>query len=596
MKDPVSGNQTGVLMFNDLMTGREPHPLLYLAPAAGRVFKSPLTDFRLVRKPAPGEIGQLRFHALKHRENGSANSGKPLATGLEAELPHGVNLVPSFLKAGGSHFDYGHWVEGIEEGKITYHLEWRYGNVHHITWAGATEVLPRQLAFSDALSVAEGFGKWSIGGRCGQVVEVENTDDYKPGDPEITGSLRWALTSKSNRGPKIIRFTNFASANNDGTIALKAPLNIDEPFVTIEGHTAPGMGVCLRDERVIINADHVIIRYLRSRPGDTTGSGPNPRYPLVGAGAREGKDTGNDHDCISIGRARHVILDHCSASWGVDETISVGDKDYETDNVSVQCCLLSSGLEVSIHSKTHSGNEHHGFGSLFHASRGAKYSIHNCMYAHIVRRNPRFSNKLVPAIDQAGNFGDPVGGFVDFRSNVIYNWGNYNREAAGINFDANKELYSRLHYNLVGNFYQRGADTKAGVNLAMEEYTNTARGYYGNNRMNGVLPASQWDLVKFEDFDGDDAGNSDAEEIQAYKNAAAEFSYDEANTPGAVQYGYPVASTIVQITNGVGASKLRDPVDAATVTEFNQQTGSIINSPSQFVHPNGIGWPQIPLQ
>ena len=86
-----------------------------------------------------------------------------------------------------------------------------------------------------------------------------------------------------------------------GTIILKSPLRIREGQVTLAGQTAPGGGITLRDQTLIINADDVVIRYIRSRLGS--------------ASKVEG-------DAIWINSGRRIILDHVSASWSVDETLS----------------------------------------------------------------------------------------------------------------------------------------------------------------------------------------------------------------------------------------------------------------------------------
>ena len=107
----------------------------------------------------------------------------------------------------------------------------------------------KQLAFPGA----EGFGAYSKGGRGGAVLFVTNLNDSGP------GSLRWAVEQK---GPRTIIF------KTSGTIVLEKRLDIENPFITIAGQTAPGDGICLKGETVRIATHDVIVRYLRVRLGD----------------------------------------------------------------------------------------------------------------------------------------------------------------------------------------------------------------------------------------------------------------------------------------------------------------------------------------
>src|SRR3954471_24606469 len=106
----------------------------------------------------------------------------------------------------------------------------------------------QQLAFPSA----EGAGRFSQGGRGGQVIFVTNLEDSGP------GSLRAAVEAK---GARTILF------RVSGTIKLAKPLRVREGRVTIAGQSAPGDGITLRDHPLEIDADDVVIRYLRSRLG-----------------------------------------------------------------------------------------------------------------------------------------------------------------------------------------------------------------------------------------------------------------------------------------------------------------------------------------
>ena len=134
---------------------------------------------------------------------------------------------------------------------------------------------------------AEGFGAYAKGGRGGDVYTVTNVEDSGP------GSLREGIRSSS--GPRTIVFAV------SGLIDLESKLKIDRDFITIAGQTAPGDGICVRNYTFEIAADHVIVRYIRSRLGD---------------------QAGQVSDAITITNGHNIIVDHCSASWSVDETLS----------------------------------------------------------------------------------------------------------------------------------------------------------------------------------------------------------------------------------------------------------------------------------
>lgn len=369
---------------------------------------------------------------------------------------------------------------------------------------------------------AEGEGAISLGGRGGRAIYVTTLADDGP------GSLRAAVEAS---GPRTVVFAV------SGTIALKTPLRITEDRITIAGQTAPGDGITLRDHPLMIDADDVVVRFIRSRLGDEANA---------------------DDDAISVGSGRRIILDHVSTSWSTDESLSVsvarkdlGRPAYQ--HVTVQWSLIGESLNCNVPKK----GACHGFGSLLRGAHGTKLSMHHNLWLHHQDRMPRPGNYLTPDKDK-------LGGFYDLRANVFYNWAT---ERAGYNLDRNGE---RASYNFVGNVYLRGPNSKGA--FAFEESNPGARAYFSGNSMDGQVPADPWALVRAH----------------------------EKNLPAGLPAGYKLAAplpyapvtvdaperTLTRVLESVGASLVRDAVDQRLVDDVRLRRGRLINSQTEVG-----GWP-----
>lgn len=375
----------------------------------------------------------------------------------------------------------------------------------------------QQLAFPGA----EGFGAYSKGGRSGKVIYVTNLNDYGE------GSLRWAVEQE---GPRTVVFAV------SGTIELKKRLDIENPYLTIAGQTAPGDGICLKGETVKILTHDIIIRYLRVRVGDAKFN--------VG-GTNQGKDA------IDISVGEDIIVDHCSASWSLDEALSASTKNPTLTRVTVQWCFITEGLNV----------DHHGYGSLIRGTGGAKYSYLHNLYAHNYGRNPRPGNYNVNPHDK-----DPQGLLLDFRNNVIYNWGGAH---AGYNMDS--VSVTRLNY--VGNYLIPGADSKLN-GIAYSTGSAFDCSFFEGNYYNEKRPDNQWSLVHFRE-------NWSEKNIQDFKQMNP-FETGVVKTQNA-------KTAFKQILKNGGANlPKRDAVDLRIVNNVKTRTGRIIKS------QNDVGgWPEL---
>ncbi len=312
---------------------------------------------------------------------------------------------------------------------------------------------------------AEGFGRYTVGGRGGKVVTVTNLEDYKTGEAPIEGSLRWALeqhkrtesvySEQHGENRNITVFTPLTVVFNvSGTIWLKEDLKIKRDSLTIAGQTAPGDGICIAGRSVIFNGatggesfyygpnrTDLIVRYIRFRPGIPRDASGNPTTSFVTY-------------AVDMENYQNVIFDHCSMSWANEEVLAT----YDTKNVTFQWNIISEGLYCAYHKKGLRA-----YGGVW----GGQYaSYHHNLIAHQNSRTPRFN----------GSRAHDTIAVVEYRNNVIYNWGNSDGACGGEIEIAD----GRSEINLFNNYYKGGPATSTS-NVSYSNKGNRIIQLYGSS-------------------------------------------------------------------------------------------------------------------
>ena len=265
------------------------------------------------------------------------------------------------------------------------------GKVHKgLVWS----FQPRQLAFPEA----EGYGRYAIGGRGGRVYHVTSLSG---GEEE--GTLLYGLTKIDE--PRYIVF------DVSGIIELDFSSHFTKPYAYIAGQTAPGKGICIKASNINIGSD-VICRHIRFKRG-------------LGV---YGENTGN---AMGMSGANHAIVDHCTAAWGTDETVS----GRGALNVSFQYSIISEALGIAGH-KNYADGTNHGYAATIDGRIG---SWHHNLLVNCAGRNWSMGGGM-----DANNI--PIGG-LDLFNNVVYNWKSRTT-------DGNCHMV-----NFVGNYYKMGTDT-----------------------------------------------------------------------------------------------------------------------------------------
>lgn len=256
--------------------------------------------------------------------------------------------------------------------------------------ASAAEFSETEPDRAVAFPGADGAGKFATGGRGGEIYHVTNLNDSG------TGSLRDAVS----KGRRIVVF------DVGGTINLKSDLSISGN-ISVMGQTAPGgAGVTVRNGKLAMAGDNIIVRYMTSRPGEK-GSG--------------------EYDAWGGSKGSNSIIDHCSIGWANDEQFGL----YSSRNMTMQYSIIGPANCLSTHSK---GS--HGFGPMFGA---ASNTWHHNLICHNMSRN--FRGKVER--EQPN----------DYVNNVVYGWGG-------------QTAYGTFgHLNYVNNYFKKSISSRNGDNF-----------------------------------------------------------------------------------------------------------------------------------
>lgn len=232
-----------------------------------------------------------------------------------------------------------------------------------------------------AFDGAEGYGAYTDGGRHGIAYHVTTLEDSNN-----EGSLRYAL---EQHGARTVIF------DVSGIIDLKSPITIKDGSITIAGQTAPGDGICLRGNGIIIDgANNIVIRFIRIRPGTKQDKIP----------------------ALTIRNAKNIIVDHCSISWATGGNIVL----KSVENITLQWNFI---------------NENLGEFAIDVSGKNKNISIHHNMFANNhetnINFNPGYVNKRI-----------------DIRNNVFFNWDTNTISNPGIG-----------EYNIVNNYFKYSSDT-----------------------------------------------------------------------------------------------------------------------------------------
>jgi hypothetical protein len=399
---------------------------------------------------------------------------------------------------------------------------------------------------------AKGFGIMTKAGRNGQIIKVTNLNDSG------TGSLRAALTAT---GPRTVIF------EISGTITLSSKIKITSGNLTVAGQTAPGPGILVKGRGIVIAADDVLLQHIAIRPGDV----PNSDQDEEDNRDALGIETTGAGDIVE-----RVVVDHVSLSWSVDEIFSTwastdnaGARSYIKD-CTISNSILSEALNNSLHSSgpPNYAPTPHPMGVLI-GSDSTNISVHRNLLAHLGDRNPLLA-------DDVSN--------VQFANNYIYRPGAAasNRMKLEIGGDAGLSMVASFKSNVLVPDPANTTSTRYGLARDRAPTPGAALTLYMNdNRIWNIASASWWPNPITNQTDNtvtpvwDDAGFGGTKTYPSTEPSV--FTSTNVNVP---IIAWDALKDYV-LANAGSRPFDHDPVDVRILDQVTNNTGHLIDSPSQ---------------
>ena len=252
-------------------------------------------------------------------------------------------------------------------------------------------------------------------------------------------------------------------------------------------------------------------------------------------------------DALWVDKSKDIIIDHVSASWSIDESLSVTD----SDRVTVQWSFITESLNNSCHPEGR-----HGFGSLIRYGSG-RISYHHNLYAHHNNRNPRVGDNIT----------------LDFVNNVIYDWGT-DASYSG----AADEGITKVNY--IGNYLVAGPNTPSNkraraLNGGSVNTWIYQTGNFIDSNVNGVHDGADTGWAMFVNNYTPQGAPLDLSAGGQEEDAKEPLdSLLEINPTSAEDAYHSVLIT-------AGSSRVRDAVDRRIFNDVRYETGAFINSQTE---------------